>query len=84
MKITYTTKNYGLGERLVRDELFDLTLYRKLHAFSKGETQDILQKLIAVEKRHLAFWQNFFELPIRELDMARKVKLFFLVSFCRI
>ena len=51
-----TCKDYAFAEKLVRDELFDLTLYRRLRAFAKGETEEMLKSLIAMEEGRLTFW----------------------------
>ena len=64
-----------LGRSLVLDELLDLTLYRRLAASAAGETADMLRELIAVETRHLAFWQDFFKVPPVTLDPGRRMKL---------
>lgn len=60
---------------LVRDELFDLTLYRRFHAFSTGPTRELLAELIPVEERHLAFWQDRFDIRTARLDALRRIKL---------
>ncbi|MBI2609975.1 VIT1/CCC1 transporter family protein [Candidatus Giovannonibacteria bacterium] len=73
-----------LSYLLVSDELFDLTLYKRLSLFAKGDTLATLLDLIPVEEKHFAFWQKFFEIKIEKLDFFRCVKLFFIVLFCRI
>jgi VIT1/CCC1 family predicted Fe2+/Mn2+ transporter len=72
----------GLGERLVLDELFDLSLYRALRKMATGRLAETLDQLIPVETRHLAFWQAFFDLPPRRLDLGRRVKLGLVIAGC--
>jgi VIT1/CCC1 family predicted Fe2+/Mn2+ transporter len=74
----------GLAERLVLDELFDLSLYTALREITEGDLRHTLDELIRVETRHLAFWQEFFGLPIARLDAGRRLKLAFLVLICRL
>jgi VIT1/CCC1 family predicted Fe2+/Mn2+ transporter len=73
-----------LGTRLVLDELFDLSLYQCLREFATGELRSILDQLIPIEARHLAFWQDFFDLHVEGLDLARRMKLRLLISACRL
>src|SRR3990167_1546619 len=73
-----------LAKRLVLDELFDLTLYRRLHMITDENVRPILGILIPVEEKHLAHWQNFFNLKINELDFVRRIKLGVMVFICRI
>lgn len=74
-----------LAQVLVLDELFDLTLYRKLHDIAKGDTRTMLADLIGIEQKHLAFWQDHFRLEsTRSLDWKRKLKLFILVQIGRL
>jgi len=49
-----------LGRQLVLDEVFDLSLYRALRGVASGRLRDVLDELIQVETRHVAFWQEFF------------------------
>src|SRR3989338_3304493 len=74
----------SLARQLVLDELFDLTLYQKLHAVSGENAKKILSSLIPVETRHLKFWQEFFNLKIVSLDFGRRAKLSLLTGVCRI
>ena len=54
-----------LGKRLVRDELFDLSLYKALRRTApSGHLQTVLDQLIPIETRHYGFWQEFFGLKI--------------------
>lgn len=73
-----------LARRLVLDELFDLTLYQSLHTFARPDLRRVLEQLIPIETRHFRFWQNFFDLHIERLDVARRVKLRLLVATCRL
>ncbi|OGZ57296.1 MAG: hypothetical protein A3G60_01465 [Candidatus Ryanbacteria bacterium RIFCSPLOWO2_12_FULL_47_9c] len=77
----YTKK---LARRLILDELFDLTVYKKLSVFSSGSLKTIFDELIPIETRHYVFWQEFFEMKIEKLDFGRHVKLATLVLAVRI
>lgn len=73
-----------LGRVLILDELLDLLLYEKLYKMSSGDLQGLLHQLVAIEKRHLAFWQKFFGREYRELDFWRRVKLSVISAVCRL
>jgi VIT1/CCC1 family predicted Fe2+/Mn2+ transporter len=73
-----------LGRRLVLDELFDLSLYQCLRDIATGELRSILDQLIPIEARHFAFWQDFFDLHVERLDLARRLKLRLLILACRL
>jgi hypothetical protein len=73
-----------LGRRLVLDELFDLSLYQCLRDIATGELRSILDQLIPIEARHFVFWQDFFDLPVERLDLARRLKLRLLILACRL
>jgi vacuolar iron transporter family protein len=73
-----------LAKRLVLDELFDLSLYQSLREVASGELRSILDQLIPIEARHLAFWQDFFDLHVERLDLARRLKLRLIVFACRL
>jgi predicted membrane protein (TIGR00267 family) len=74
-----------LGRRLVLDEIFDLSLYRELHAVAPGNLRRVLEALIPVETRHVAFWQKFFGLEhVTRLDVGRRLRLALIVTACRI
>ena len=74
-----------LGRDLVLDEIFDLTLYRSLRDTAKGSLREILDELITVETRHVAFWQAFFDLnDLTSLDLGRRVRLAWLTAVCRL
>jgi VIT1/CCC1 family predicted Fe2+/Mn2+ transporter len=75
----------SLARQLVLDELFDLSLYRGLRAIAADdELQKILDQLIPIETRHLAFWQDFFDLRLEGLDLGRRVKLALILAACRL
>jgi VIT1/CCC1 family predicted Fe2+/Mn2+ transporter len=75
----------ALARQLVLDEIFDLTLYKTLRRFAKGSLRGILDELIGVETRHVAFWQRFFGLPdLTTLDAGRRLKLSFIAAACRL
>jgi VIT1/CCC1 family predicted Fe2+/Mn2+ transporter len=73
-----------LAKQLILDELFDLSLYRRMRAFARPELHATLDELIAVESRHLAFWQSFFRLPLATLDPGRRFKLGMINFACRL
>jgi VIT1/CCC1 family predicted Fe2+/Mn2+ transporter len=74
-----------LARQLVLDEIFDLTLYRSLRETARGALRDVLDELIRVETRHVAFWQEFFGLKqLTTLDLGRRIKLAALISACRV
>jgi VIT1/CCC1 family predicted Fe2+/Mn2+ transporter len=74
-----------LGRRLVLDEIFDLSLYRTLHAVAPPSLRRTLEALIPVETRHVAFWQKFFGLEhVTRLDFGRRVKLGLIAGACRL
>src|SRR2546427_9891583 len=78
------TADPKLARRLVLDELFDLSLYQSLRNAAGGELRAILDQLIPIEQRHFAFWQDFFDLHVEALDLARRLKLVLLVAICRL
>ena len=74
-----------LGRRLVLDEIFDLSLYRALRTIAPPDLRQMLEALIPVEARHVAFWQNFFGLEtVTRLNLGRRVRLAVLVAACRL
>ena len=73
-----------LSRTLILDELFDLSLYRALREISRGKARTVLDNLIEVEVRHLAFWQKFFDLKLDTLDFRRRLKLHLLLHTCRL
>ena len=78
------TVDRKLARRLVLDELFDLSLYQSLREVASGELRSILDRLIPIEARHLAFWRDFFDLHVERLDLARRLKLRLIVFLCRL
>lgn len=75
----------SLARALILDELFDLSLYKALHAISgDDESRATLRELITVETQHLAFWQKFFGHTLDRLDAGRRVKLHVMVLACRL
>jgi VIT1/CCC1 family predicted Fe2+/Mn2+ transporter len=74
-----------LGRQLVLDEIFDLSLYRALREVATGDLSRVLDELIVVETRHVAFWQDFFGLAaVTELDLGRRLKLAMLAAAGRL
>lgn len=73
-----------LGKTLILDELFDLSLYRTLREITSGKSRVVLDDLIEVEIKHLAFWQKFFGLNLTKLDLRRRLKLRLLSFVCRL
>jgi VIT1/CCC1 family predicted Fe2+/Mn2+ transporter len=75
----------ALARRLVLDEIFDLALYRSCRPVATGDLRGVLDELIRVEERHVAFWQEFFGLrQLTRLDLGRRLKLATLVAVCRV
>jgi predicted membrane protein (TIGR00267 family) len=73
-----------LARMLILDELFDLTLYQAMRNFISPASQKVLDELIVVETRHLAFWQKFFDIRLTSLDWPRRLKLRLLLLICRL
>ncbi len=73
-----------LARQLILDELFDLSLYKTLHDMSEGEARKVLDELIHIEAKHLAFWEKFFGQSYKSLDFPRRLKLWLIAFFCRI
>jgi rubrerythrin len=80
---TPPTASPKLIRQLILDELFDLSLYRKLERHASPETAALLRKLAEIETGHLAFWQNFFKSDLRTLGPLRHLKLSAFVLFAR-
>ena len=75
----------ALARQLVQDEIFDLALYRSLREIARGTLRGALDELIRVETRHVAFWQEFFDLKaLTTLDLGRRLKLAALIGVCRV
>ncbi len=75
---------HDLGKELVLDELFDLTLYKKMREVTSENLKPMFAELIPTESRHFAFWKDFFSMKIDELDFKRKLKLGILISVVRV
>lgn len=73
-----------LARELVLNELFDLELYKRFSEFAKGDTLEMLKRLIEVETRHAKFWQDFFNISINEIGWLRRLKLSSFVLFARV
>jgi VIT1/CCC1 family predicted Fe2+/Mn2+ transporter len=74
-----------LARLLVLDEIFDLSLYQALRESARGRLRQMLDELISVETRHVAFWKDFFSLQdLTSLDLGRRVKLACLTAACRL
>jgi vacuolar iron transporter family protein len=73
-----------LARQLVLDELFDLSLYQSLRDVATGELREILDRLIPIEARHFAFWQDFFGVRVTALDTGRRLKLALIIAVCRL
>lgn len=78
------TYDRRLARTLVLDELFDLELYRALGARADGDLRKLLDELVPIETKHLAFWQSFFDLQLTRLDWWRRVKLALILLVCRV
>jgi VIT1/CCC1 family predicted Fe2+/Mn2+ transporter len=73
-----------LARQLVLDELFDLSLYQRLRPIANADLVKVLDQLIPIETRHLAFWQDFFALRVNRLDLGRRLKLAAIAAACRV
>jgi VIT1/CCC1 family predicted Fe2+/Mn2+ transporter len=79
-----TPRTDSLARLLVLDEIFDLSLYEALRGGTRGRLREVLDELVRVETRHVAFWKEFFGLQeLTRLDLGRRVKLLFLTAVCR-
>jgi len=77
------TSDVRMARQLILDELFDLSLYRKLRVIRDPEVQKTLSELIPVEVSHFEFWQDFFKIKITALNPLRKLKLWLIACICR-
>lgn len=84
MKSAIETVDLKLGRKLILDELFDLTLYRRLFSIADPELKQTLSEMTEVEVQHFAFWQKFFHTGLSDLGRARRVKLALIFLICRI
>jgi VIT1/CCC1 family predicted Fe2+/Mn2+ transporter len=73
-----------LARQLILDEIFDLSLYRTLRDLSQDKTAGLLDELIRIETKHVAFWQNFFDSRLTTLDWPRRLKLHLIILACRL
>ncbi len=73
-----------LARALVLDELFDLSLYRALHARAHSGLRRVLGDLIPIEAKHFDFWQRFFGIRVEGLDAWRRLKLVIILALCRL
>jgi vacuolar iron transporter family protein len=75
----------ALARALVLDELFDLALYERLRDIAgAGELRRVLERMIPIERRHVAFWQDYFDLRLTSLGARRRLELALLVGVCRV
>jgi len=74
----------GLARALVLDELLDLALYERLRDIATGHLRVVLDRMIPIERRHVKFWQDYFDLPITSLGALRRIKLALCVGACRL
>ncbi|HQT92098.1 MAG TPA: VIT1/CCC1 transporter family protein [Candidatus Kryptobacter bacterium] len=75
---------HQLGKELVLDELFDLTLYKRIREIVSDDLKPLFDELIPTETKHLKFWQDFFSLDVNELDLRRRLKLSLLTAVARV
>lgn len=73
-----------LARQLILDELFDLSLYERLRGMRDGELRAMFDKLIPVEEKHLAFWEDFFDYHEHKLGFRRRFKLEIISLACRV
>ena len=76
--------NVVLGRQLAQDELFDLTLYRRLQPHVSSQLRGLFDELIPAEERHLAFWQEFFVVRVDRLDARHTLKLWLMLWVARV
>lgn len=73
-----------LGKQLVLDELFDLSLYKRMREVTSEDLNPMFDELIPTETKHFAFWQDFFSTKIEKLDFRRRLKLETLVFITKV
>ncbi len=66
------------------DELFDLTLYTRLRLHAKDDLAPLLDELIAIERRHLLFWEGCFGMRATELSLASRLHIGLLSGIARV
>src|SRR5208282_5900204 len=81
---TMLAPDSDLAYRLIQEELFDLTLYQELHRHARNDLQRMLEELIPVERKHVAFWQEFFKREADRLDIWHRMRLRTMVWTCRV
>ncbi len=75
----------ALARALVLDELFDLALYQALRDVAPpGALQSVLDRMIPIERRHVKFWQDYFDLHLTALGARRRIQLAVYVGVCRL
>ena len=75
----------ALARKLVLDELLDLALYQALRGVAPpGPLQSVLDRMIPIEREHVAFWQEFLGLPLTSLGVRRRIEPTLLVGVCRL
>lgn len=72
------------AKRIIRGELSDLTLYKKLERHASKDVRSMLRQLAKVEDGHVKFWAHHFNLPIPHLGLVTKLKHSILVLFARL
>jgi len=82
--VSFSHHDPQLAQRLILDELFDLSLYKALRGVTQPDVHRTLDELIKVETSHLAFWQKFFDLQLETLDLGRRIKLSVMMLVCRL
>jgi VIT1/CCC1 family predicted Fe2+/Mn2+ transporter len=73
-----------VARALVLDELLDLSLYVELRKTTRGPLARMLDELIPIETKHVAFWKRFFQSDLDRLDWSRRLKLAILTMTCRL
>ncbi len=75
----------ALARALVLDEVFDLALYQALREVAPpGPLRTVLDRMIPIERKHVAFWRNFLGLHPTGLGLRRRLELSLLVGVCRV
>ncbi len=77
-------ENKKLGEQLIQDELFDLSLYQALSKITSGNLRKTLEELIPIERKHYNFWQDFYRIKIEELNFGCQLKLAIIIGVCKV
>ncbi len=68
---------------LILDEIFDLALYERFRARATGDLATTLDALITIEKKHIVFWEAFFDERGHTLNIGRRIKLSVLSGITR-